>query len=120
MDFTPSPKICQEMPENQAVSLSRPGHVLDMLVIDGENNLWAVSFSVDEFNKWAKKTHFQIGDSLVLKYDSKIDSVLEVTKEDYKIYKNANPIKSHHGGETTISLEKLGLFFFISGAEEHC
>ncbi|XP_022870563.1 early nodulin-like protein 1 [Olea europaea var. sylvestris] len=28
--------------------------------------------------------------------------------------------KSHHDRETTISLEKSGLFFFISGAEEHC
>ncbi|CAA3009666.1 early nodulin 3 [Olea europaea subsp. europaea] len=35
-------------------------------VIDEENNLWAVPSSVDEFNKWAEKTHFQIGDCLVL------------------------------------------------------
>ncbi|XP_022867192.1 early nodulin-like protein 3 [Olea europaea var. sylvestris] len=75
-------------------------------VIDGEDYLWAVPSSVDEFNKWAEKTRFQIGDSLVLKYDSKIDSVLEVTEEDYKICNNANPTKSHHDGETTISLEK--------------
>ncbi|CAA2998212.1 early nodulin 1 [Olea europaea subsp. europaea] len=89
-------------------------------VIEGENNLWAVPSSIDEFNKWAEKTRFQIGDSVVLKYDSKTDSVLEVTEEDYKICNNANPIKSHHDGETTISLEKSGLFFFISGAEEYC
>ncbi|XP_022870793.1 early nodulin-like protein 3 [Olea europaea var. sylvestris] len=75
-------------------------------VIGGENNLWAVPSSVDEFNKWAEKTRFQIRDSLVLKYDSKTDSVLEMTKEDNKICNNANPIKSHHDGETTISLEK--------------
>ncbi|CAA3023144.1 Hypothetical predicted protein [Olea europaea subsp. europaea] len=30
MDCTPSPKICQEIPENQAVSLSQPGRVVDM------------------------------------------------------------------------------------------
>ncbi|CAA2966821.1 early nodulin 1 [Olea europaea subsp. europaea] len=88
-------------------------------IIDGENNLWAVPSSVDEFNKWAEKTCFQIGDSLVLKYYSKTDSVLEVTEEDYKICNNANPIKSHHDGETTVSLEKSGLFFSISGAEEY-
>ncbi|XP_022853866.1 early nodulin-like protein 3 [Olea europaea var. sylvestris] len=41
-----------------------------------------VPSSVDEFNKWAEKTHFQIGDCLVLKYDAKADSVLEVTEED--------------------------------------
>ncbi|CAA2961380.1 early nodulin 3 [Olea europaea subsp. europaea] len=51
-------------------------------VVGSENNLWAVPSFVDEFNKWAEKTRFQIGDSLVLKYDSKTDSVLEVTEED--------------------------------------
>ncbi|XP_022851743.1 early nodulin-like protein 1 [Olea europaea var. sylvestris] len=109
MDCTPSPKIFQEMPENQPTSLSRPGRIPDM----------AVPFFVDEFNKWAEKTRFQFGDSLVLKYDSKTESMLKVTEEDYKICNNANQIKSHHDGETTISLEKSCLFFFISGAEEH-
>ncbi|XP_022870792.1 early nodulin-like protein 3 [Olea europaea var. sylvestris] len=89
-------------------------------VIDGESNLWVVPFSINEFNKWAEKTRFQFRDSLVLKYDSKTKSMLEVTEEDYEICNNANPIKSHHDGETTISLEKSSLFFFISGAEEHC
>ncbi|XP_022862297.1 early nodulin-like protein 1 [Olea europaea var. sylvestris] len=63
-------------------------------VVGSENNLWAVPSFVDEFNKWVEKTRFQIGDSLVLKYDSKTDSVLEVTEE--------------------------GPFFFISEADEHC
>ncbi|XP_022899309.1 early nodulin-like protein 3 [Olea europaea var. sylvestris] len=67
-------------------------------VVGSENNLWAVPSFVDEFNKWGEKTRFQIGDSLVLKHDSKTDSVLEVTQEDYKICP----------------------FFFTSGDEEHC
>ncbi|XP_022859599.1 uncharacterized protein LOC111380307 [Olea europaea var. sylvestris] len=54
-------------------------------VVGCENNLWAVPSSIDEFNKWAKKTHFQIGDFLVLKHNSKTHSVLEVNEEDYKI-----------------------------------
>ncbi|CAA2955402.1 early nodulin 1 [Olea europaea subsp. europaea] len=77
-------------------------------VVDGENNLRAVPSSVDKFNKWAEKTRFQIGDSLVLKYDSKTDSVLEVTEEDYKISNNANSKKSYHDVETKILLEKSG------------
>lgn len=51
-------------------------------VVGGENNLWAVPSSVNEFNKWAKKTRFQIGDSLVLMYDFKTDLVPEVTQKD--------------------------------------
>ncbi|CAA2955354.1 early nodulin 1 [Olea europaea subsp. europaea] len=41
----------------------------------------------------------QIGDSLVLKYNSKTHSVLEVNEKDYKICNNANPIKSHNDRE---------------------
>ncbi|XP_022870797.1 early nodulin-like protein 3 [Olea europaea var. sylvestris] len=99
MACTPSPRNYLKMPENKAAS-------------------WTFLSSIDEFNKWAKKICFQIGDSLVLKYDSKTDSVLEVIEEDYKICNNTNPIKSHHDGETTISLEKLGPFFFIYVAKE--
>ncbi|XP_022870795.1 early nodulin-like protein 1 [Olea europaea var. sylvestris] len=137
MDCISSPKNCLKMLENQAMSLQQLGRVLDVactswpktsrkclktreFVVGCENNLWAVPSSVDEFNKWAKKTHFQIGDSLVLKYNSKTHSVLEVNEEGYKISNNANLIKSHNDRETTISLEKSCLFFFISGAEEHC
>ncbi|KAL2464348.1 1-acyl-sn-glycerol-3-phosphate acyltransferase [Forsythia ovata] len=89
-------------------------------VVGGENKLWEVPSSFYEFNNWAQKIRFQIGDSLVLKYDSKTDSVLEVTEDDYKTCNKANPIKSYHDGETQIALEKSGPFFFISGAEEHC
>ncbi|XP_022859770.1 early nodulin-16-like [Olea europaea var. sylvestris] len=65
-------------------------------VVGDENNLWAVPSSIDEFNKWAEKTRFQIGDSLVLKYDSKSDSMLEVTEEDYKISQAPSPQHHHH------------------------
>lgn len=56
----------------------------------------------------------------VLKYDGKTDSVLEVTEEDYKTCNKSNPIKSYNDGNTRITLDKSGPFFFISGAEGHC
>ncbi|XP_022899301.1 early nodulin-like protein 1 [Olea europaea var. sylvestris] len=108
------------MPENQPSCFSCVLSEVREFVVGYKNNLWAVPSFVDEFNKWAKKTHFQIGDSLVLKYNSKTYSVLEVNEEDYKICNNANPIKSHNDRETTFSVEKSCPFFFISGAEEHC
>ncbi|XP_022853869.1 early nodulin-55-2-like [Olea europaea var. sylvestris] len=53
-------------------------------VVGSENNLRAVPSFADEFNKWAEKTRFQIGDSLVLKYDSKTDSVWNEADEHCK------------------------------------
>lgn len=33
-------------------------------VVDGKANSWKIPSSPDEFNKWAEKTRFQIGDYL--------------------------------------------------------
>ncbi|KAL2454644.1 1-acyl-sn-glycerol-3-phosphate acyltransferase 1 [Abeliophyllum distichum] len=91
-------------------------------VVGGENKLWEVPSSVNEFNNWAQKTRFQIGDSLVLKYDSKTDSVLEVTEDDYKTCNKANTIKSYHDGESQIVLQQLygaGAFSPSSSIHHH-
>ncbi|KAK6156618.1 hypothetical protein DH2020_010866 [Rehmannia glutinosa] len=89
-------------------------------VVGGKKSSWQVPSSPDQYNKWAEKTRFQIGDSIVLKYDGKTDSVLEVTEENYKSCNKSNPIKLYSDGNTKITLDKSGPFFFISGAEGHC
>ncbi|KAI3444028.1 hypothetical protein Pfo_000693 [Paulownia fortunei] len=88
--------------------------------VGGRKSTWEVPSSPDEFNKWAERNRFVIGDSIVLKYDGKTDSVLEVNEEDYKTCNKSNPIKSYNDGNTRIALDKSGPFFFISGAEGHC
>ncbi|KZV35534.1 Early nodulin-like protein 1 precursor [Dorcoceras hygrometricum] len=86
----------------------------------GAKKKWHVPSSSEEFNKWAGKIRFQIGDSIELKYDSKTDSVLEVTEENYKHCNKINPIGSYSDGDTKITLYRSGPFYFISGADGHC
>ncbi|XP_059318835.1 early nodulin-like protein 14 [Lycium ferocissimum] len=88
--------------------------------VDGKENSWKIPSSPDEFNKWAEKTRFQIGDYIVLTYDPNSDSVLQVNEEDYNTCNKAQPIKSYQDGETKILLDNSGPFFFISGANGHC
>ncbi|KAL7224321.1 hypothetical protein ACSBR1_025722 [Camellia fascicularis] len=90
------------------------------LLVGGQENSWKVPQSPDDFNKWAGKMRFLIGDSLVLEYDPKSDSVLEVTEEDYKICNTVKPIKAYNDSNTKIVLNHSGLFYFICGAEGHC
>ncbi|XP_055802333.1 early nodulin-like protein 1 [Solanum dulcamara] len=89
-------------------------------VVDGKENSWKIPSSPNELNKWAEKNRFQIGDYIVLNYDPKSDSVLEVNEEDYNNCNKAQPIKTYKDGETKILLDKSGPFFFISGANGHC
>ncbi|XP_024978901.1 mavicyanin-like [Cynara cardunculus var. scolymus] len=89
-------------------------------LVGGNENSWRVSTSPNHLIQWAEKERFKIGDSLVFKYDSKVDSVLKVDEEDYKKCNKNKPLKEYHDGNTTIVLDKAGPFFFISGFTGHC
>ena len=52
----------------------------------------------------------------VFKYDSKIDSVLQVTKENYEKCNTQKPLEEHKDGYTTVKLDVSGPYYFISGA----
>ncbi|GAA0163124.1 hypothetical protein Leryth_017714 [Lithospermum erythrorhizon] len=88
--------------------------------LNGKHNSWTIPSSPDQFTKWAQKLRFQIGDSLVVEYDPKSDSVLEVNEQDYKNCDKSNPIKSYQDAKTSIDLDRSGWFYFISGADGHC
>ncbi|GAA0160560.1 hypothetical protein Leryth_018863 [Lithospermum erythrorhizon] len=88
--------------------------------LKGKHNSWKIPSSPDEFTNWARKLRFQIGDSIVMEYDSKSDSILEVNEQDYKDCNKANPIKSYQDGNTSINLNRSGWFYFISGGDGHC
>ncbi|KAG9133016.1 hypothetical protein Leryth_015410 [Lithospermum erythrorhizon] len=89
-------------------------------LLNGKPNSWTIPSSPDEFTKWAEKLRFQTGDTLVVEYDPKSDSIMEVTIDDYKNCNKSNPIKSYQDGKTKIVFNRSGWFYFISGADGHC
>ncbi|XP_047945299.1 mavicyanin-like [Salvia hispanica] len=88
-------------------------------VVDNKAS-WQIPSSPDTYEKWAEKNRFLIGDSIVFKYDKKLDSVVEVSGADYKTCSRSHPIKSYNDGNTKITLDKSGPVFLISGADGHC
>ncbi|XP_057767823.1 early nodulin-like protein 12 [Salvia miltiorrhiza] len=95
-------------------SQAREFHVID------DKASWQIPSSPDAFDKWAQNNRFEIGDSIVFKYDGKADSVVEVSEADFKTCSASNPIKSFSDGNTVIALDKSGPLFFISAAPAHC
>ncbi|XP_065848755.1 early nodulin-like protein 14 [Euphorbia lathyris] len=91
------------------------------VLIGGKSDAWKIPNSQsDSLNKWAESSRFRVGDSLVWKYDSQKDSVLQVTKEAYVTCNVSNPIKEYKDGNSKVELDRSGPFYFISGAEGHC
>ncbi|CAK9175735.1 unnamed protein product [Ilex paraguariensis] len=90
-------------------------------LVGGKTDAWKIpSSESDSLNQWAEKSRFLIGDSLVWKYDSSIDSVLQVTKRDYVTCNTSSPIEAYKDGNTNVKLDRSGPFYFISGSEGHC
>ncbi|KAL2897613.1 Early nodulin-like protein 3 [Bienertia sinuspersici] len=90
-------------------------------LVGGKPDAWQIpSSEADSLNSWASKSRFQIGDSLVWKYDSKKDSVMEVSRDAYFSCNTSNPIAEHKDGETKIELPKSGPYYFISGSKANC
>ncbi|XP_010438156.1 PREDICTED: early nodulin-like protein 1 [Camelina sativa] len=92
-----------------------------VILVGGSVGAWKVPDAPNNtLNHWAENTRFKVGDFLVWKYDMKVDSVLEVTKEDYDSCNTAKPLKQYKDGHTEVHLDKSGPYFFISGAPGNC
>ncbi|ONI09244.1 hypothetical protein PRUPE_5G226300 [Prunus persica] len=72
------------------------------------------------YNEWASKKRFNVDDTLYFGYDAFADSVLVVSKEDYEKCHSDRPIYYSNDGHTVVTLDRPGLFYFMSGVAEHC
>ncbi|XP_073109474.1 early nodulin-like protein 15 [Elaeis guineensis] len=90
-------------------------------LVGGNTKAWKVPSSTSEsLNQWAGATRFQVGDSLVWKYDGEKDSVLQVRREDYLSCNTSSPVAEHKDGTAVVKLHWSGPYYFISGAEGAC
>ncbi|KAL6888709.1 hypothetical protein ACP4OV_009735 [Aristida adscensionis] len=87
----------------------------------GGDNGWAVpDAGAESFNSWAEKNSFQIGDQLLFVYPKDKDSVLQVEPADYNVCNTSSYDKKFTDGSTSVTLDRAGAFFFISGVEANC
>ncbi|KAI3810030.1 hypothetical protein L1987_19636 [Smallanthus sonchifolius] len=78
------------------------------------------SLASTSYNQWAEKNRFQIGDSVLFKYEAGEDSVVQVSKDDYNNCNAASPIAKYSDGHSVVKLNESGPHYFISGLVENC
>ncbi|XP_071683390.1 early nodulin-like protein 14 [Lolium perenne] len=100
-----------------SVSASSPR----VLTVGGDARGWRQPAPGEEtYNHWASRSRFHVGDLLYFRY-AKNDSVLVVTRDDYKVCRGDRPALRLDGGEEArLRLERSGPLYFISGAPGHC
>ncbi|KFK42386.1 hypothetical protein AALP_AA2G249300 [Arabis alpina] len=100
-----------------SVSMAAQGPRLFMV---GDDFGWRVPLPNDTavYSHWASTNRFHIGDSLSFVYDK--DSVMEVDKFGFYHCNASDPITAFDNGNSTLDLDRPGLFYFISGSHPHC
>ncbi|XP_073273500.1 early nodulin-like protein 6 [Primulina huaijiensis] len=86
----------------------------------GRDDGWAIPSTKNQqlYNDWASSNRFKVNDTLRFRYQK--DSVLEVTQEEYEKCRSSHPIFFSNNGNTLFTLDRSGLFYFISGVSGHC
>ncbi|XP_010536973.1 PREDICTED: early nodulin-like protein 3 [Tarenaya hassleriana] len=91
------------------------------ILVGGKPNSWKAPNSADQtLNRWAERTRFKVGDTLLWKYQAERDSVMQVEEEDYERCERSKPIRGYKDGKTKIELKRSGAYYFISGEKGRC
>jgi hypothetical protein len=82
---------------------------------------WTSMGDVD-YHDWAANKKFHVGDTLVFHHNYRFHDVKQVTRQDFKSCNVASPIASYynHHGYDSLTLNRLGHFYFISAFPDHC
>ncbi|KAF8082904.1 hypothetical protein N665_0800s0002 [Sinapis alba] len=90
-------------------------------MVGGSSPGWSVPDQANNTLKhWAESRRFRVGDILEFKFNSKNDSVLEVTEENYKNCSTDKPMKDYKAEPAMVTLNVSGPHYFISGAPGNC
>ncbi|CAN6220375.1 unnamed protein product [Urochloa humidicola] len=82
---------------------------------------WSVpDAGFEPYNTWAGKLRFQKGDQLLFVYPKDTDSVLLVDPAAYNACNVSSYTQKFDDGNTVVTLDRSGPFFFISGNEANC
>ncbi|KAM0903008.1 hypothetical protein ACQ4PT_018834 [Festuca glaucescens] len=92
-----------------------------VFAVGGDARGWRQPAPGEEtYNHWASRSRFHVGDLLYFRY-AKNDSVLVVTRDDYKVCRgDRSALRLDGGEEARFWLERSGFLYFISGAPGHC
>ncbi|XP_015898898.2 early nodulin-like protein 9 [Ziziphus jujuba] len=74
-----------------------------------------------DYNQWAEKNRFQIGDTIAFDYTAGNDSLIVVhNKEDYDNCTTDSPVQNFTDGHTVYTFNQSGAYYFISGNKDNC
>ncbi|KAL1355744.1 hypothetical protein AAHE18_05G134400 [Arachis hypogaea] len=88
--------------------------------IVGDNFGWILPKYTGFYNDWAKNRKFCVGDKLLFNYKPGLNTVVQVEKDDYDHCSMKKTLAQYFMGNTTLTLNHCGDYYFICSVGKHC
>ncbi|XP_021909800.1 mavicyanin-like [Carica papaya] len=100
------------------VAMALHGVFLGAVYNVGDSAGWTIGHV--DYQTWVSSKNFIVGDSLVFDYNNKFHNVKQVSEQDFETCNATSPIATHTTGSDTVTLKKLGNYYFLCGFQGHC
>ncbi|KAJ7952108.1 Cucumber peeling cupredoxin-like protein [Quillaja saponaria] len=86
----------------------------------GDQQGWILPDNPNFYADWAKNKTFAVGDKLAFHYKAGSNNVVEVSKEDYEGCTVRNLLNTYYKGETVLTLDREGDYYYFCEVGKHC
>ncbi|KAL4391365.1 hypothetical protein HN51_012505 [Arachis hypogaea] len=88
--------------------------------IVGDRVGWASPGYNGFYENWSKNVTFNVGDVLLFQYNPGLSTVVHVNKDDYDHCTTRNVMQTYFRGNSSITLDHPGEYFFFCSVGKHC
>ncbi|XP_008801679.3 umecyanin-like [Phoenix dactylifera] len=84
------------------------------------DSIWTIPPSNDFYSNWSQNKSFNVGDSLVFRFEMGLYNVVQVSKREFDSCSAENPFRTILTGPVTIDLKEEGILYFICSFGNYC
>ncbi|KAL0008179.1 hypothetical protein SO802_009681 [Lithocarpus litseifolius] len=84
------------------------------------DSIWSIAPSPNYYTNWSSSHFFRTGDSLSFDFETGLNNVIQVSRQEYQRCTACNPYKVFNNGPAIVPLNQIGVFYFISNFSNNC
>nr|XP_010907480.1 umecyanin-like [Elaeis guineensis] len=84
------------------------------------DSIWTIPLNNDFYSNWSQNKSFNVGDSLVFRFEMGRYNVVQVSKREFDSCSAENPFRTFLIGPATVDLKEEGMLYFICSFGNYC
>ncbi|OAY81443.1 Blue copper protein [Ananas comosus] len=83
-------------------------------------SIWSIPLAADLYGNWAHNISFEVGDTLVFRFEMGLYDVVEVSQSEFEHCTAEKPFRAFLVGPAELHLDEGGMRYFICSVGNYC